>query len=119
MIYSCFDVQRGLYRYFEDGLTIPVNADLPVPMLPSSAGKIGVPAMEAARPLPPNARAKGTGHTARGILVQCEGSGLAFAGDASGSTWPPAWKWAVAIGAAALVVWAAQTKPVRSLVSGG
>lgn len=119
MIYSCFNAAKGMYQYFEDALELPVNADLPVPSLPASAGKIGVPAFQAGRPLPMGARAAGTGYTARGILVQCDASGPALAGEADGSTWPPAWKWAVAIGAAALVVWAAQTKPVRSLVSGG
>lgn len=118
MIYSCFNPQRGNYDYFEDALQIPVNADLPVPTLPSSAGTIGVPAFQAGRPLPSDARPKGSGATARGILVDCGKSGRALSGDESGSTWPPAWKWAVALSAAAFVVWAAQTKPVRSLVGG-
>lgn len=70
MIYSCFNQQRGLYRYFEDGRPLAVNADLPVPSHPA-ATKVGVPSLEAARPMPARARAAGEGWHARGIVVQC------------------------------------------------
>lgn len=121
MFYSCFNAHKGMYDYFEDATTIPVNADLPVPTLPSSAGKIGVPAFQAARPLPEGARPAGTGYNARGILVDCAQSGpaLALSGDPAGSAWPPAWKWALAIGVAALTIWVAETKTVKSWVQGG
>ena len=70
MIYSCFDARSGLYRYFEDSASQPVNSDLPVPSFPR-ATKIGVPAIEAARALPAEARPAGSGWHARGIIVQC------------------------------------------------
>lgn len=79
MIYSCFDQNSGLYRYFEDDKQIPVNGDLPVPTwLKSRATKLGVPALEAGRPLPSDARAMGRGPAARGMIVSCNGgmSGL-------------------------------------------
>jgi len=117
VIYSCFNAHGGGYDYFDDGAGFPVNGDLPVPTLPAPAGTIGVPSIHAGRPLPANAKPAGKGLYARGILVECGLPG-ALSGDASGDTWPPAWKWAVAIGLAGAVIWAAQTKPVRSLVGG-
>lgn len=73
MIYSCFDQPSGLYRYFEDNRQIPVNGDLPVPSyLSSRATKLGVPSMEAGRPLPSAAREIGSGLQARGMLVTCK-----------------------------------------------
>ena len=72
MIYSCFDQPSGLYRYFENSHQIPVNGDLPVPTyLSSRATKLGVPSMEAGRPLPSDARQIGTGLQARGMIVRC------------------------------------------------
>lgn len=71
MNYSCFDPASGLYDYFEDATQIPINADLPVPQLPKAAGKIGVPSIDAGRPLPPGARPVGRGWHARGIVVSC------------------------------------------------
>lgn len=117
MIYSCFDQHRGVYDYFQDALQIPVNGDLPVPDLPPIAGQIGVPALQAGRPLPPDAKHVGAGQMARGILVECGRSGV-LSGDGNGSSMPPAWKWAVALGLVAAVVYVAQSKPVRRLVTG-
>jgi len=74
--YSCFDAPTGLYRYFADGSTHPINTDLPIPKLPPKAGKVGVPAREAGRPLPSAAREVGRGLRARGIIVQCDQSAL-------------------------------------------
>lgn len=72
MMYSCFDQNSGLYRYFQDDKQIPVNGDLPVPSyLKSRATKLGVPALEAGRPLPANARPVGRGAPARGMVVSC------------------------------------------------
>jgi len=76
MIYSCFNAQRGLYDYFETSEQLMINADLPIPNLPSMAGKIGVPAMEAGRPLPMGARRVGSGWTARGMVSSCKPAGL-------------------------------------------
>ena len=75
MIYSCFDQKSGLYKYFQDDKQIPVNGDLPVPTwLKSRSTKLGVPALEAGRPLPSNARPSGHGPTARGMIVSCDRS---------------------------------------------
>jgi hypothetical protein len=84
MIYSCFDQNSGLYRYFQDNTQIPVNGDLPVPnYLKGRATKLGVPALEAGRPLPPHAKAIGTGLQARGMIVSCGRPGAAFGGTLS------------------------------------
>lgn len=72
MIYSCFDQKSGQYRYFQDSLQIPVNGDLPVPnYLKNRATKLGVPALEAGRPLPRDAKMVGRGIAARGMIVSC------------------------------------------------
>lgn len=118
MIYSCFDPAAGLYDYFENGASYPFNGDLPVPSLPPPAGKIGVPAIHAGRPLPRDARHVGRGHTARGMLVECGRSG-ALSGDTTSAPWPPAWKWAVALGLVGLTCYVATSKPVLRFVQGG
>jgi len=68
--YSCFDPATGLYDYFQDGRTIPINADLPVPRLPAPT-QIGVASIEAGRPLPNDAQHMGRGWSAQGMIVQC------------------------------------------------
>ena len=100
MIYSCFNAQKALYDYFEDGRQLPINADLPVPRFTVMAGKIGVAAIDAGRPLPSDARPAGQGWQARGIIVQCgHGNGMqglsGFGVDGSPSE---AWEWTKAGG---------------------
>ena len=73
MIYSCFDPPLGLYKYFRDDKTQPINSDLPVPKLKSET-QAGYPALDAARPLPSGAKPFGQGWHARGIVVRCAGS---------------------------------------------
>lgn len=81
MIYSCFDQNSGLYRYFQDSTQIPVNGDLPVPnYLKGRATKLGVPALEAGRPLPRDARPIGRGVPARGMLVNCNAQPAGLSG---------------------------------------
>lgn len=106
MIYSCFDPARGSYRYFEDSSTLPINADLPVPRFPAPAGKVGVPASEAGRPLPAGAKQVGTGWHARGIIVRCGGGGLSAFGLEPGTlpTWVLPVGLAVGVGALWLVL---------------
>lgn len=73
MIYSCFDQHSGRYNYFRDAKQIPINGDLPVPnFLKGRATKLGVPALEAGRPLPSNAQPFGSGLAARGMIVNCK-----------------------------------------------
>lgn len=74
MIYSVFNDKRGVYAYYEGPAEIPINADLPVPRLPPVSGKIGVAAIVAARPLPPEARFIGEGWHARGIVSRQGGA---------------------------------------------
>lgn len=68
MIYSVFSPAEGIYHYYETSEQKAVNADLPVPSLGSDAGKIGVPAMDAARALPRGAKLVGQGWSARGVI---------------------------------------------------
>lgn len=70
MIYSCFDPVSGLYDYFENSQMLPINADMPVPVLPK-ATQLGVASIEAGRPLPSDARRVGRGWHARGQVVKC------------------------------------------------
>ena len=77
MIYSCFDQGSGAYRYFEDEKQIPVNGDLPVPnwLKGRSIQGIGVPSLEAGRPMPADAKFIGMGPNARGVVANCQSSG--------------------------------------------
>lgn len=73
MIYSCFNERAGHYEYFQDDRANALNGDLPVPTLQGkTAGKVGVPARDAGRLLPPDAKRTGTGWEARGMIVQCQ-----------------------------------------------
>lgn len=98
MIYSCFNPNSGRYRYFEDTRQIQVNADLPVPKLPPPAGKIGVPAIDAGRPLPRDARPVGEGWHAKGIVVRCGNGSSGMAGLGTEGTPVEAWEWTKAGG---------------------
>jgi hypothetical protein len=69
MLYSRFNADRAIYDVFEDGVTRPVNADLPVPKLGPMVGGIGVPASEAGRPLPSGAKHVGESWHAKGLIV--------------------------------------------------
>jgi hypothetical protein len=84
MLYSRFDATRGLYDVFEDAVTRPVNADLPVPRLGAVVGGIGVPASEAGRPLPAGAKHVGESWHAKGLIVS-PGQGGSLSGMGSGS----------------------------------
>lgn len=108
MIYSCFDPAVGLYDYFEDDKQIPINGDLPIPKLPSIAGKIGVPAMDAGRPLPMSAKRIGQGWHAKGMIVRCSKSGGIGAADGSiseGLDWAKQGGWVWLLSGAA-IIWA-------------
>lgn len=97
MIYSCFDASTGLYTYFQDDGTMPINMDLPVPRFRKET-QIGVAAIDAARPMPSSAKVVGQGWHARGQVVDCQGSmnGLGLDVD-SATTWVKdgGWKWIV------------------------
>lgn len=73
MLYSCFNPNKGLYDVYEDSATHVVNGDLPVPKFDSRSqiGNIGVPSIEAGRPLPSGAKRVGESWTAKGIVVNC------------------------------------------------
>jgi hypothetical protein len=85
MLYSRFDEARAVYDVFEDGVTRPVNADLPVPRMGSVVGGIGVPASASGRPLPAGAKHIGESWHARGLVVS-PGSGGALSGLGGSST---------------------------------
>jgi len=78
MRYSCFDAAGGSYRYFEDNAQLAINSDLPVPSLPRSAGRVGVPARESGRPLPRAAKEVGRGFFATGVIVNCRSGSSAL-----------------------------------------
>lgn len=75
VLYSKWDPSRGGYTYFETAEQVPYAADLPVPRL-SAVGPIGVPSVEAGRPLPSSAQMVGNGPLARGMIVPTEGRGV-------------------------------------------
>lgn len=87
MLYSCFDADRGIYRVFADENHRPVNGDLPVPKLPRDSGKVGVPSVDAARPLPYGVRELGESWNARGIVCSCDRRGALGAAPADPVSW--------------------------------
>jgi hypothetical protein len=97
MIYSCFNERAGLYEYFENAATHPTNGDLPVPSPGPKAGKIGVPAMNAGRFLPSDAKRAGSGWHARGIVVDCKKTPLPGLGAAFGDNSNVVLSWSVVI----------------------
>lgn len=76
MIYSCFNDALRRYEVFEDDLGRPMNADLPTPTLPPMIAGVGVPAIDAGRKLPPNARRVGDSWHARGVVVRCDNASV-------------------------------------------
>jgi hypothetical protein len=90
MIYSCFNEKLGLYEYYQDDRGHPTNGDLPVPSIGAAdAGKVGLPAMDAGRPLPAGATRAGKGWQARGMIVNCNNMsvrGLSGLGQDLGAT---------------------------------
>jgi hypothetical protein len=86
MIYSCFDAKSGFYDYFETDEQIAVNADLPVPSFPAPVNGIGVASIEAARPIPSDARRVGSGWHARGIVANCARVGTSGVGQVDDSS---------------------------------
>ena len=87
-MYSCFNERLGLYEYFQDDRGHALNGDLPVPSYlgGKKAGKIGVPAREAGRPLPSGTKRIGHGFEAKGMVVSCKPTpmkGLAGGTDAT------------------------------------
>lgn len=66
-VYSVYDYDRGLYRYYEGEAT-------PLPSTgrfrrPDATGALGAPPEQYAAPLPASARAIGEGEVARGVLA--------------------------------------------------
>lgn len=106
MIYSAFDDKSGLYDYYVGIGDVPINADLPTPRLPASAGKVGVASIEAARALPAGAKFVGRGWHARGVLAR---RGGALSGGTPADAWiwvkEGGWKW---IAGGLAVVWLAR-----------
>jgi len=68
MIYSRWRPDEGGYDYFAVDLSQNINDDLPAPEL-ESATKIGVPSIEAGRPIPSGARKVGSGDEALGLMA--------------------------------------------------
>lgn len=89
MIYSVFVPAEGLYHYYESPQALEFNADLPVPGLPSDSGKVGVPSIDAARPLPAGTRMVGKGWKARGMVATTRPASLTGIGSFFGPGDPP------------------------------
>ncbi len=108
MRYSCFDQATGTYSVFEDAQALPVNADLPVPRLGAALNGIGVPANEAARPLPPSARFVGASNRPVGVVVACRAAGSGFGAldlGGDGGLFPRAVLYGVGAGVALYAAW--------------
>lgn len=118
MRYSCFSPHAGLYDYFADERTQPINADLPVPQLPAPRGKMGVvSALEAGRLLPAGVRRVGQGWHAQGIVSNC-GREPFGASDGGGWFQERGWRWLVAAVGVGAVVWFVNSGVAQRLVRG-
>ncbi len=109
MLYSCFDPARARYRVYADQRQQQVNSDLPVPSLPGDTGRIGVPAIDAARPFPRGARFVAESWQPRGIIVRCPGLGLGATDSPLYETWIKYGPLALAGGTAMLIWWIYKT----------
>jgi hypothetical protein len=82
VIYSVFDWQRGVYRYYQTNEPDEVSPS-PRKASPRSVTEIGVAPEDIAARIPAGARPAGSGHEARGII--------ATAGFDGGSSMPSTW----------------------------
>lgn len=108
MIYSRWKPDTGGYEYLEAPGTHNINDDLPAPQL-RAASKIGVPSIEAGRPIPAGARRVGEGDVAVGLVAPVDESRIVrrtrslagFMGDDPAS----AWLWIGGAAAGAALLW--------------
>ena len=82
MVYSRWDPTTGLYGYYEASDTAGLNDDLPTPKMPAPT-RIGVPSVEAGRPLPEDAVLVGRGEGAQGSITPPENVTLYAQADAT------------------------------------
>lgn len=98
IVYSRWRPDDGSYDYFVANLVQNINDDLPAPEL-EPATKIGVPSIEAGRPIPSGARKAGSGDEAVGLIAPVDGSRIVRRSRSLGSfsfqEGPPTWVWAV------------------------
>jgi hypothetical protein len=74
--YSRWDPATGGWTYYDAPSALPnLNDDLPTPDL-VPASRIGVPSIEAGRPIPAGATRIGEGETAQGMIAPVESSRL-------------------------------------------
>jgi hypothetical protein len=107
MIYSRWKPDTGGYEYLEAPGSHNINDDLPTPEL-RPASKIGVPSIEAGRPVPPGAEVVGEGDVAVGIVAPVDPArivrrtrSLAGLGDIQQSTY----MWLAAGAAGVALLW--------------
>lgn len=67
-IYSRWKPDTGGYEYLQAPGSFNINDDLPSPVL-QAATKIGVPSIEAGRPVPPGSKIVGEGDVAVGLIA--------------------------------------------------
>ncbi len=106
MIYSEWKPDTGGFIYYEADETQNINDDLPAPEL-RAASKIGVPSIEAGRPLPSGAKVVGEGDVAVGIIAPVNPARIvrrtrSLAGVAEAVQMQSLW---VAAGAGAILLW--------------
>jgi len=75
VIYSRWQPDTGGYEYLEVPGGHNINDDLPTPVL-TPASKIGVPSIEAGRPVPAGAVVVGEGDEARGIICPVDAGSI-------------------------------------------
>jgi hypothetical protein len=111
LIYSRWRPDRGGYDYFAAPGSQNINDDLPQPDL-SPATKIGVPSIEAGRPVPSGAVRAGSGDEPRGMIAPVDSSRIVRRTRSLGATTmtgmglgPAFWLTFVGLAAGTFVVW--------------
>lgn len=93
MRFSVFNDALGLYDVFDDGVPKPINSDMPTPSLPREVNGIGVPAIQAGRPVGAGARHVGQSWHPVGSISNRG----AVAGYGDTEAWPSSFKWGIGI----------------------
>lgn len=112
--YSRWDPASGVWTYYDAPEPLPnLNDDLPTPEL-VAASRIGVPSIEAGRPLPSGATRVGQGEFAQGMIAPVESSRLITrTGPLGAVQFDIQWKGIVIGAVLGYALWYAMGKPRR------
>lgn len=114
LVYSRWRPDDGGYDYFQSTLRQNINDDLPAPEL-APATKIGVPSIEAGRPVPAGAYPIGSGELAMGLVAPVDTARIvrrtrSLSGSDPMRVYKSPWFYIGGVGAVALMFWLVRDK---------